>query len=307
MKEDLDTFKTRSINQNQRGVKNLESSQKGIMSEGASLLGTDKSLNTKSGLIDIASDLFDKGQPVLKKILKHKSKMLAIGILFFVFGTLIIIMLPMMMLMNIDVFGFLKNDPDVAKQKVFLYADKVVADYEADGLYLDRNLILSTITALKSMEDYGDDSLYLGNDKVSSAKVRELKKKVDIAAAYQVKRITDCKYPSNTVREIAMNDASGYIDFFESEAELERNYECVSGAEGVRKVVSVEEGSFEDDNSGGVFFWNLYDGEFIDTYFKDELKEATEIERDEFKRDFIELVYAQRDMFSDFTGFEVET
>lgn len=120
---------------------------------------------------------------------------------------------------------------------------------EIDGI-----LILSTLIGY-------NDSEKLDSEYEIEKNMSYMKKQVPKLASYQVMMTKDCDDDSSTMRKIASND-----DFL---LDTEENRKCVVGTESTTYSTSIEEGEYDDDNSGSVYYWNLIDEEFIFEYYND--------------------------------------
>lgn len=116
---------------------------------------------------------------------------------------------------------------------------------------IDGTLILATLIGYSDVDELDDPS--------SSHSIAQMKSKVYDLATYQVMTTKACDYDSLTMRKIASND----------DLLGEANYNCVADVEGESYKTSIEEGDYNDDNSGSVYYWNLIDEGFIFDYYND--------------------------------------
>lgn len=142
---------------------------------------------------------------------------------------------------------------------------------------IDGTLILATLIGYSDVNELDEYS--------SSHSIAQMKSKVYDLATYQVMTTKACDYDSSTMRKIASND-----DLFE-----EANYNCVADMEGESYKTSIEEGDYNDDNSGSVYYWNLIDEGFIFDYYNDYMIDPSEqysSENDKKIEEIIAEIYA---------------
>lgn len=120
------------------------------------------------------------------------------------------------------------------------------------GVTIDENLILATLIAYQDKDENESEE-----DNLSY-----MKSKIELLAKYQIITKAKCNYDSSTIRKIASNDKD---ELFGKE---EKNYKCDSSSDEETYELSTERGDYSDDNSGGVYYWNLIDGDFITDYYK---------------------------------------
>ena len=132
------------------------------------------------------------------------------------------------------------------KSKIKEVKDEINSQY---GVRIDGNLILAELVAYQESEKYSADS---GDSDLSAID----KSTIELLAKYQIMTNTGGNCPSSTIRQIASNDDGG-----------ETNKKCDPSVESDSYSSSIERGSYDDDNSGGVNYWNLIDGTFIPDYY----------------------------------------
>ena len=156
------------------------------------------------------------------------------------------------------------------KNKISEVKSSFTSEY---GVSIDEKLILATLIA------------YQDNDKYSSEDMDV--SKIELLAKYQIITKTKCNYDSSTIRKIASNDKKV---LFGSE---EKNYKCDSSSKEETYETSTERGDYSDDNSGGVYYWNLIDGDFITDYYSDFVySEGSNQKKDEKKiHSIVEDIY----------------
>jgi len=143
---------------------------------------------------------------------------------------------------------------------------------------IDEELIFATLVSYKGDEVYSEDN-------VTFKDMNYMKNQVDKLARFQIMTTKKCKYDSTTIRKIASNDGLFTED----------NYNCVPDMEEdeVIYTVSTSKGEYDDDTSGGVFFWNLVDEDFIFDYYNDYMinQKVNTSENDEKIREIIDYIY----------------
>lgn len=182
-------------------------------------------------------------------------------------------------------------------KEIFEAVDKVSEEYEAKGIEIDKYLILATLVSEKDLVYIQDKP----EKEITTSKM-ELKKfdeKARLLAEYQIRRKTLCKYPSNTVREIASNDKSASKNLLSDEIKNERNFDCTgSSKDNIELIVDTEEGNLDDDNSGSVFYWNIIDGYFFDYYYNEYLDNVDIDDLKTVKASLLKSIYRSRDDFA---------
>lgn len=174
--------------------------------------------------------------------------------------------------MNYAADNFFENED---YEKLYEEVDDVVSEYRSKyGVTVDKYLIISALTALQDNSYYEDDTesgaydYTTAEDESGSSfkSLDEMTAKIEILAKYQIKTSKSCSSDSSSVRKIASNDDNTSIfNFWMSAASREKNYDCNGG--GTSYSLSNEKGSYDDENSGGVFYWNLIDENFMVEYY----------------------------------------
>ncbi|MBQ7136601.1 MAG: M23 family metallopeptidase [Bacilli bacterium] len=126
-----------------------------------------------------------------------------------------------------------------------------ISDYQGRA-DIDGVLILATLIGYNDNEGIEDSGTAVKN-------IANMKRQVDKLASYQIMVTKDCSDDSSTIRKIASNDS-----LFNEE-----NRNCVAGVDEESYSLSIEEGEFDNDNSGSVYYWNLIDEEFIFDYYNE--------------------------------------
>ena len=143
------------------------------------------------------------------------------------------------------------------------------------GVSIDEKLILATLIAYQDTEKYtveaqneSDNVTEEDEDNEGTTKgISDMTSKIELLAKYQIMTTAKCNYDSSTIRKIASNDKEGLF------GKEEKNYKCVSSGDDESYSLSIERGDIDDENSGGVYFWNLIDGGFITDYYSDYVDE----------------------------------
>lgn len=139
------------------------------------------------------------------------------------------------------------------------------------GVSIDEKLILATLIAYQDTEKYtvdaqneSDNVTEEDEDNEGTTKdISDMTSKIELLAKYQIMTTAKCNYDSSTIRKIASNDKEGLF------GKEEKNYKCDSTSDNETYTISIDRGDIEDDNSGGVYYWNLIDGDFITDYYSD--------------------------------------
>lgn len=158
-------------------------------------------------------------------------------------------------------------------KKLYNEVETVVSKYKVDyGVTVDKYLIIAALTAYQDNEEYMDSTTsgnydFLTDENGSLTDETLMTKKVEILAKYQIKTTKNCSLDSSSMREIASNDdKSSILNFWQSEVEKEKNYDC-SGSGDTYYTLSTEEGTLDDENSGSTFYWNMIDENFFEEYY----------------------------------------
>ena len=172
---------------------------------------------------------------------------------------------------------------------------KKVAQKHSSKVKVDENLIFATLVSYKGDEDYLGDENSLADTK-RFKNMDHMKAQVEKLVLFQIMTITECEYDSSTIRKIAKNDDPMWGE--------EKNYKCIEIPEEEKEdddvkyiayQLSNERGNFNDDNSGGVYFWNLIDENFIFEYYKEYMynpDDNTTGENEERINEIIDFIYS---------------
>ena len=242
-----------------------------------------------------------------KEIAKKQIGRTAFITILSVLSLIVIIILPIAILFgkNPDVgmgaLGEENTDFIELREKI----DEVKAKYRSKyGVTIDGNLILATLVAYQESEAYTEESqnetetIVETNETTGTVTVREVSvmiSKIELLAKYQIMTTADGSCNSSTIRQIASNDDNGVLDQLKSPSDREKNYKCVPGTEINQYELSIERGNYSDNNSGGVYYWNLIDGDFITDYYADYIPSANDDSNNEKKakeiRKIVEDIY----------------
>lgn len=163
-------------------------------------------------------------------------------------------------------------------EKLYSEVESVVSEYRSKyGVTVDKYLIIAALTAYQDNQMYFDETEsgaydnYLtvegddGSGGTISKTIDEMTAKIEILAKYQIITNKSCSLDSSSMRSIASNDdADNIFNFWTSAASKEKNYNC-SGGSGYQ--LSTEKGTYDDENSGSAFYWNLIDEDFLVEYY----------------------------------------
>lgn len=237
---------------------------------------TESILNTDTGkeAVDAAASAptITEGAKDAAKVITKKVFIQSIPLIILPFLFLLLIFI---IIFSKDTFGGLGDDTDTYEE-LRGEITKVVSSYRSKT-NVDGNLILATLVAYNDMED-------IENEEISSKNMAYMKKQVSKLAEYQIMTTKTCSYDSSTMRKIASND----------DLIGEANYNCVSDMEGESYSISIDEGKIDDDNSGGVYYWNLIDEGFIFDYYNDYMinkDDKNSSENDEVISNIISEIY----------------
>lgn len=237
-------------------VENLASS-----AIGAAAAGAKSKFNKGEG--ELVSDTFFS---------KYKKYIIIGGIATALF--IFLILLPILLIFSKDPSKGLGDAEDENAEIVELKAkiDEVKSEISSEyGVSIDSNLILAALVAYQTndnldIEKQDETETIETTDSEGNSTTKEVSvmyKYIRLLAQYQIMTTTGGSCKSDTIRDIASNDSiTG-----------EKNYKCDSSASGERREKSIERGNYDDDNSGGVFYWNLIDGDFIPDYYADFINE----------------------------------
>lgn len=203
-------------------------------------------------------------------IMKHKWLFLSIcsGSLFF----LILIILVAFLLKNANTLNQVSGSfyADEEYQRIYEEVNNVANEYKTKyDVTIDKYLIISVLTFYKDKYTYADNTNLELFDKIEEYGNRsKMRVMAETLAKYQIMTIDKCDMDSSSMRKIAKNDDSiGITNFWTSEISREKNYKCDSNATGKKYEISIAQGKLENENSGGVFYWNLIDEDFFKEYY----------------------------------------
>lgn len=244
----------------------------------------EKYLETQEGQ-EILDEAANQSNPVeaakvaAKEIVKRRTrKIIIIGAILSA-CLIFLILLPIMILFgknpsSIGSNGERSEEYDELYEKI----DEVRYDYLSKyGVRIDGNLIMASLTAYHENEEYTVDNqneteTITDIDEEGNVSIREVSvmiSKIELLAKYQIMTTTGGSCDSGTMRQIASNDDNGLFDQLKSPADKEKNYKCQPDLETTTYSLSNERGDYDDNNSGGVYYWNLIDGDFIKEYYSD--------------------------------------
>lgn len=255
------SFNVNKNNQN-KGVKSpkaaikkkvlTEGIKKGAQAYGVPEMATEAFLNTETGqeALDAAANApsVSSAAKEVTGVLVRRTVLptIIIGIC----GPLLIVLLMFLIILGKDSFSGMGDSTDIyedLRKEIAQAISKYSSKTDVDGI-----LILSTLVGYSDSEEIDDTSTTAKN-------VNYMIKQVDKLASYQIMVTKDCNSDSSTIRQIASND--GLLS--------EENRNCVPGTTGESYSTSIEEGNFDDDNSGSVYYWNLIDEDFIFDYYNE--------------------------------------
>ncbi len=223
------------------------------------------------------------------------------GAFFFIFIVMVAFLLKNSDGLNYASGSYLESEE---YRKIYQTVEEVVSEYKDKyGVTVDKYLIISALTAYQGNELYYDktegsayDTINVEDDgeegDVFYKSVTEMKNYAEILAKYQIKTTTSCDMDSSNNRKIASNDdETNLFNFWTSAASKEKNYDCSGSSSSKSYSLSLNEGFIDDEETGGVFYWNLVDESFLKEYYsvffsgiKPELYEET-------AADTIEYIY----------------
>lgn len=227
-----------------------EGVKKGAQAFGVPEAATEAVLNTETGkeAMDAAVDAPSVREGTLD-VVKIFSKKQLIKILPAILAPFILIILMISLVSSKDAFGGLGGGTDEYEDLRKEIA-KTISNY-SNMTDVDGTLILATLIGYSDVNELDNPT--------NSHSIAQMKKQVSKLASFQVMTTKSCDYDSSSIRQIASND----------DLIGEANYKCVPDMEGETYSLSIEEGKFNDDNSGSVYFWNLIDEDFIFNYYND--------------------------------------
>lgn len=265
-------------NKNQIKKSNVKDKiKRGAENYGIPKAATERLLETETGreILDAASNSSTPEEGVKEVVKVMSKKTMMSSILPAVIVPFLLILLIIMVILGKDVISGI-GSPDDIYLEVRQEISSIISNYRGK-VNIDGNLILATLVA------YNDNS-QLDSESSNSKNIEYMKKQVNKLAAYQVITNESCDYDSSTIRKIASND-----DWFD-----EANYNCVPGMEGITYTLSIDEGNYNDDNSGSSYYWNLIDEEFIFDYYNEYMlnKDENTSENEEKISKIVRDIYA---------------
>lgn len=232
---------------------------------------------------------------------KQTTRLLIIGIFSFV-ALIITVIAPIAILFGKNPDVGMGGSTEENSEFIALRAkvNEVRADYMLNyRVAIDGNLIMATLIAYHESEMYTEEKQseteiileqdVLGN--IIPRSVSVMMSKIELLAKYQIMTTADGVCNSSTVRQIASNDDNDIVDLLKSPAEKEKNYKCVPGTQTPTYKVSIERGDYTDNNSGGVYYWNLIDGDFITDYYANYIPNTTTGEKEAAIHKIVEDIY----------------
>ena len=254
-----------------------EGIKKGAQAYGVPEVATDTILKSSFGqeVLDAASNspTITGGVNEATKVIFKKTVLIPLIISFVApFALLLIFFL---LILGKDSFGGMGDGTDIYEE-LRVEIGKVISNYKT-RTDIDGVLILATLIGYNDGEELEDSSYVAKN-------IANMKKQVSRLASYQVMITKSCSNASTTIRQIASND----------DLLSEGNYNCVYGMEGQIYTTSIEEGNFSNDNSGGVYYWNLIDEDFIFNYYNEYMinRLVNTEENEEKIKEIISEIYA---------------
>lgn len=317
----------RNLKQNPKQKINKEVAKKGIvtavnaMTYGRGGAFAKSYLETAEGqeILDYAAEQGTNPKEVAeiaaKEIVKKQTfRATIVGIVSVVF-LLIIIILPIAVLFGKNPDIGMGGDTEENAEFIALRekVNQVRADYMIKyHVTIDGNLIMASLIAYHESEMYTEEKqdeteLVIEEDASGSLVAKQvsiMQSKIELLAKYQIMTIKDGNCDSSSIRQIASNDDDELLDQLKSPKEKEKNYKCVPGTEGSSYKISIERGNPLDDNSGGVYYWNLMDGEFITDYYSDYLPSSDDDSNNEERQKAINKIV--EDIYDYYETFESE-
>lgn len=228
-----------------------EGVKKGAMAFGVPEVATEAMLNTDTGkeAMDAAVNApnISSGTTEAVKVIAKKQLIKYVPI---IVAPLLLILIFFLLIFSKDSFGGIGDGTD-AYEELREEIAKVISNYRSTA-DIDGTLILATLIGYNDNEEMEDVE-------VISKNMAYMKKQVSKLASYQIMTTKSCDEDSSTMRLIASND-----DLFS-----EANNKCIPGMDGEEYSISIEEGDFDDNSSGSVYYWNLIDENFIFDYYND--------------------------------------
>lgn len=228
-----------------------EGIKKGAQTFGVPEAATEQFLNTETGkeAVDAAvnSSSVSEGARSVVKVITTKSLIKYIPL---IAAPFLFIILAFLVIFGKDTFGGIGDGTDIYEDLRKEIA-RTISNYNGKA-DIDGTLILATLIGYQDSEEIEDES-------VTAKNIAHMKSRVDELAEYQIMTTKACSDDSSTIRQIASNDS----------VLGDGNYNCVSEMEGEYYTLSIEEGNYNDDNSGSVYYWNLIDEHFIFDFYND--------------------------------------
>lgn len=222
----------------------------------------------------------------------------------------IVVLAPFMLILMMigkytDGFSYVQGEKIEGYEQLYEAVDKVSGEVSSKyNVSINKYLIISTMTAVMDNDNYSNEtntSITVNSrneeNELIQMSISQLENKVRILAMYQIETgKPDCSMPSNTKRQIAANDDAAY-SAFSNAADQEKNYNCNATEESY--TATYEEGSIDNENSGGVFFWNLVDENFLEEYYQDAFKDLKEEEKKAKKAEYVDYIYLYAKMLEE--------
>lgn len=262
-----------------------EGIKKGAQAYGVPEGATDKILESEPGreILDAASNAktpTEGAKEIVKVVAKRQLKSILPSL---ILPILLILVIAGLFMGKLVVSGVGTSDDDTYEE-LKKEIDKVVRKYSS-RVIVDGDLIFATLVSYKGDEEYNPDGITFKD-------MAYMKKQVDKLATYQIKTTKLCDLDSSTIRIIAQND----------ELFRETNYECDPEMEEdiIIYTKSIDQGNYYDDNSGGVYFWNLIDENFIFEYYNEYMvnQKKNTVENVKKINEIIDYIYAIYDLMS---------
>lgn len=238
---------------------------------------------------------------------KQTTRAVIIGILSTAFIIVFIVMFIAILLgknPDVGMGGNTDENPEfiALREKVNEVRAKYMLNYR---VAIDGNLIMATLIGYHESEMYTEDKqneteTIIEEDQTgntTSKEVSVMMSKIELLAKYQIMTTIDGGCNSSTVRKIASNDDNDIIDMLKSPVDKEKNYKCIPGTQTPTYKLSIERGDYNDDNSGGVYYWNLIDGDFITDYYGEYISDETEDEKRKTIHKIVEDIYDYYETF----------
>jgi len=254
-----------------------EGIKKGAQAYGVPKVATEQLLNSSVGqeALDAAAGAptIASGATEATKVIVNRT--ILPTILISSLAPFLIIMIFFLLIFGKDSFGGIGDGTDIYEE-LRSEIGKTISNYKT-RTDIDGTLILATLIGYSDNEELEDSEFVSKN-------MANMKKQVSKLASYQVMVTKSCDSDSSTIRQIASND----------DLIGEGNYNCVPDMEGEIYATSIEEGNYNDDYSGSVYYWNLIDEDFIFNYYNEYMinKEDNTSENDEIISKIISEIYS---------------